>query len=248
MRMSRSPTLSEVIRLAIKQALAEMHVSLPGAIHKYDVAEQKADVRLLLKRPLLASDGTELESESLPLLMDVPIVFPRGGSGSGSGFMTYPLAAGDLVHVHFCDWSIDQWLDKRGQEVDPYDYRNHSLSDAVAYPGLYPRKLSLSDAHAENMVLGFDGGIQIHVKPGDEIHLGSENAADFVALAQKVFDEIDALRSTVNSHITAYNAHIHTTTATIGPSAVPGVIAPTTSTATAPAAVNSVAADKVKAD
>lgn len=247
-QQSRTPTLAEVIRLAIKGALGELRVSLPGAVQKYDVAEQKADIKLLLKRPLVASDGTELASESLPLLMDVPIVFPRGGQGSGDAFISWPLAKGDLVHVHFVDWSIDQWLDKRGEETDPLDYRAHSLSDAVAYPGLYPRKLSLQDAHGENLVIGWDGGVSIHVKPGGEIHLGSENASEFVALAQKTFDEIDALRSTVNSLITAYNAHIHTTTATVGPTPVPGVISPTTSTASPPAPVQSVAAQKVKAD
>ena len=242
---SRSPGLAELIRLAVKQNQGELHVSLPGEIKKYDVSEQKADVQLLLKRPLVAADGTELDAESLPLLMDVPVVFPRGGGF----FLSLPLAAGDLVHVIFVERSIDQWLDKNGEETDPLDYRMHSLSDAVAYPGLYPRKLSLADAHASNLVLGEDGGTQVHIEPSNgTIHLGSESAAEFVALAQKTFDEIDAVRSTLNSHITNYNAHIHTTTATIGPSAVPGVISPTTSSSTPPAAVQSVAADKVKAD
>ena len=244
---SRSPSLAEVIRLAIKSAQADIHVSLPGAIQTYDLAEQKADIQLLIKRRLVATDGTELAPESLPLLMDVPVIFPRGGSGSGSFFVSWPLEKGDLVHVHFVERSLDQWLDKQGQETDPLDYRMHSLSDAVAYPGLYPRKLALSDAHAENMVLGKDGGIQIHLKPGGEIHLGSENAADFVALAQKVVDEIDSLKTTVNNFITAHQApSSHTTTATVGPSAMPGII--TAAFGTTHGTVGSVAADKVKAD
>ena len=45
---SKSPGLSELIRIAIRQNQAELHVSLPGRIDSYDVAEQKADIQLLL--------------------------------------------------------------------------------------------------------------------------------------------------------------------------------------------------------
>ena len=240
---SKSPGLAELIRMAIKQNQAELHVSLPGRIEAYDASQQTADIQPLLQRVLVDEDGDELDPETLPIIHDVPIAFPRGGGC----FLSWPLAEGDLVQLFFIERSIDQYLGGDGEITKPLDYRMHNLSDAVAYPGCYPKNLALADAHAENAVWGIDGGLQIHVKSG-EIDIGSENAADFVALAQKVFDEIDALRTTVNSFVTNYNTHIHTTTATIGPSAVVGVISPTVAQASAPAAVGSVAADKVKAD
>jgi hypothetical protein len=241
---SKSPSLAELIRMAVRQNQAEMHVSLPGRIETYDAAEQKADIQPLLQRVLVAEDGTELDPETLPILHDVPVRFARGGGF----FQSFPLAEGDLVHLVFVERSMDQYLGGQGEVTRPLDFRMHNLSDAVAYPGLYPRGLSLSDAHAENAVWGKDGGGQIHIKPDGEVDIGSENAADFVALAQKVFDEIDALRTTVNSHITNYNSHIHTTTATVGPTAVPGVISPTVAVSSPPSPVSSVAADKTKAD
>lgn len=240
---SKSPGLAELIRMAIRQNQAELHVSLPGRVEAYDASQQIADIQPLLQRVLVDEDGTELPEETLPIIHDVPVAFPRGGGC----FLSWPLVEGDLVQLFFVERSMDQYMGGDGEITKPLDYRMHNLSDAVAYPGCYPRNLSLADAHAENAVWGIDGGTQIHVKNG-EIDLGSENAADFVALAQKVFDEIDALRSTVNTFVTTYNTHIHTTTATIGPSAVPGVIAPPAAQASAPAAVSSVAADKVKAD
>ena len=42
-------------------------------------------------------------------------------------------------------------------------------------------------------------------------------------------DKINALENALNSLIQSYNTHIHNTTATIGPTAVVGVITPTTS-------------------
>lgn len=228
--------------MAIRQQQSELHTSLPGRIDKYDVGEQKADIQLLLQRVLVDTDGTELPAETLPILHDVPIAFPRGGGF----FLSWPLAEGDLVHVVFVERSTDQYLGGDGKLTKPLDFRSHSLSDAVAYPGYYPRKLALADAHADNAVWGLDGGTQVHVKDG-EIDLGSENAADFVALSQKVFDEIDALKTTVNNFITAHKLPgAHTTTATVGPSAVLGII--TSTIGTSHGAVNSVAASVVKAD
>lgn len=241
---SRTPTLPELIRMAVSRMLMDVHVSLPGSVESYDAARQVADVQPLLRRTLVASDGTELDPETLPILMDVPIVFPRGGGG----FQSWPLVKGDLVHLVFIERSVDTWLQGDGTLTTPLDFRTHSLSDAVAYPGLYPAGRALSEAHAENLAWGFEGGAQVHVRPDGEVHLAANDAADYVALAQLVKDEITALRDTVNSLVTAYNAHIHVTTATIGASPTPGVIAPTTSTASPPAAVGDVAAEKVKAD
>lgn len=72
------------------------------------------------------------------------------------------------------------------------------------------------------------------------------SAADAVAVAGATKAELEALQATVDSLVTAYNAHIHVTTATIGGGGTPGVIAPTTSVATAPAAVGPLASPHVR--
>lgn len=235
---SRSPGLAELIRLAMKQNQAELHVSLPGRIDAYNAAEQKADIKPLLKRPLVASDGTILPSEELPILMDVPIVFPRGGAGTGDFFLSWPLAAGDLVHLIFNERSIDQYLDKRGEDTDPIDFRMHNLGDAVAYPGFYPRKLSLAEADPDNAVFGRDEGIQLHVTPGDTAEFRVAGLADVsVAIAEALQTFWD---STVKPKFDAFDAHIHTAPAGGGPTTVPSV------TVAFPTFDTSVISDKVK--
>ncbi len=68
---------------------------------------------------------------------------------------------------------------------------------------------------------------------------------------QSLVDKINAVESSINNHITVFNTHTHITTATIGPTAVVGVIAPTipgdnTNTITPSTTVNDLEDDKIK--
>ena len=247
-----SPSWSEVIRGAIHSVLSDVHVALPGKIESWDPATQKADVKPLLKRTFYTLERDRIVEE-LPIIPKVPILFQR----SESMFLSFPLKKGAHVQLVFNERSIDQFMAKQGNDTDPLDMRRFDLSDAAAYAGFYPDAKKLSDVHADNLVMGLDGGIQIHIKPSGEIHLGSENAAQFVALGQKTFDEINALRSAVDALTSKYNAHVVSVTvpalglldslgapvtgAAVGTSSAPG-------DASAPPSVNSVAASKVKAD
>jgi hypothetical protein len=66
----------------------------------------------------------------LPLLADVPLVFPSAG-----GFMiTFPIAQGDEVLVIFSSRCIDAWWQLGGIQV-PLEMRMHDLSDGFAIPG-----------------------------------------------------------------------------------------------------------------
>lgn len=59
-----------------------------------------------------------------------------------------------------------------------------------------------------------------------ELNGNDDNAVRFSELKAG----FDALKADLNSLITAYNSHIHITTATVGATPTPGVIAPTPST------------------
>jgi hypothetical protein len=79
--------------------------------------------------------------ESLPVITDVPVVFP----GAGDYSVTFPIAKGDTVLLIFAEGSLDQWLTKGG-EVDPQDDRRFSLTDAIAIPSLRHGPISGSAA------------------------------------------------------------------------------------------------------
>ena len=109
MGQTRSPDLAEVLRAAVFQGLADTHTAMPGRVEKYDSQRQKADVKPLLKRTVVNLDGTEL-SEELPVIPDVPVVFPR----AGGFFISLPIKKGDFVLLVFCERSIDNYTAGQG--------------------------------------------------------------------------------------------------------------------------------------
>jgi hypothetical protein len=172
-----TPTLSEVIAVAVGARLAEVNVAIPASVESYDRTTQKASVKPLIRAVRTDSDGTRV-AESRPVINDVPVVFP----GAGAYSITFPLAAGDTVLLVFSQASLDKWL-AAGGEVDPLDPRRFALSDAVAIPGLRPFSAPVEDTDATAMVL----------QSGGEIHAGGSSS-----LATKA--DIDALKTYIAMH------------------------------------------------
>jgi len=199
--------------------LADMRVSCPARVEKYDSAKQQVDVKPLLKESYTAEDGTDVV-EGLPVITNVPVVFPGGGGYR----ITFPIQAGDTVLLVFSDRSIDAWL-TNGGEAAPVDERRHVLTDAIAIPGLHAENAPWADAGESAVTLGSNNG-----------------ALDWVALATSTKNEITALRNTVNTLVTLFNAHVHVLTLTVGT----GTAAPSVSPAPAPSAVGEVKSATVK--
>lgn len=245
----RTPTLAEVIRAAMDHRLRQVHVALPGRVESYNAEEQRADVQPMIQELTPTRAGGEL-LESLPVIPSVPVAFPRGGGY----FLTFPIKAGDFVTLVFAERSIDTWVAGDGAEKNPDDFRTHDLSDAIAIPGFYPFGQSVGESAIDaDLVMGKDGGSTIHIKDNGEIHLAAENADQFVALAQKVLDELNQVKADLDAVKTTFDSHMHITTATVGlapPVGSIGVIGPASaagSVITTPHTPQSVAAEKVKA-
>lgn len=177
--MSRSPSFAEMLTSIFKAELAEVRVCLPGKITAVSGDGGRVSVQPQLKDRFLESNGT-LEEVSLPVIQNVPVQWPRAGNAA----LTFPLEAGHFVTLFFSDKDMTKWL-LNGTETSPDNNRNHHLSDAIAVPGLYPFGEPFTAYSDSNIVLGFDNGKQVHVKPS-EVSLGSETPSDFVALASKV--------------------------------------------------------------
>lgn len=94
--------------------------------------------------------------------------------------------------------------------------------NALAEVGGYRTFSTDSNGEVKSVVyLRSDGSIEIN---------GTD---DNLVRYAKLKEGFDALKADFNSLVTAYNSHIHITTATVGPTPTPGAIAPTTSTGTA---------------
>ena len=130
--MSAEPTLVEIFRLAIESRLLDLHVALPCRVEVYNPALQTADVLPMVRRAISDSSGNT-QHEELPILPNVPVLFPRGGPFS----ITWDLAVGDTVLVVFASSAIGKWRES-GDIANPGDLRRHDLSHGIAIPGVAP--------------------------------------------------------------------------------------------------------------
>ena len=90
----------------------------------------------VLKRVLPNLDG-ELVSEQLPVLSDVPVLFPR----AGGFFISFPIQPGDFVQLVFNEVSIDDWM--AGASSTIVSGERFNLQGAVSFQACIPN-LSLS--------------------------------------------------------------------------------------------------------
>lgn len=169
--MPIEPTEAEVIRKAIDARLLDVHTAMPGVVEKYDSARQVADIRLVVKHAYDTADGVALEE--LPVLPEVPIVWPRTALAS----MHMPLAAGDGVLVVFTEADDHGWRKNAQAPGAPGDLQRHGLSYGYAIPGCSPEasRIPATDVSGTDVVLNVTGG---------SIRMGGPTA-DFVALASK---------------------------------------------------------------
>ncbi|HBV2600619.1 TPA: translation initiation factor IF-2 [Klebsiella pneumoniae] len=109
--------------------MSAMRVSIPGIIQSFDPEAVTAVIQPAIKGVEHDASGAEV-SVNLPLLVDVPVIFPRGGGCT----LTFPVKEGDECLVIFADRCIDFWWQSGGIQ-EPVDERMHDLSDAFCIVG-----------------------------------------------------------------------------------------------------------------
>lgn len=115
-----------------------LRVAMPGIVHSYNAEKQTCTVQPAIRETLRDDQGM-VSQVALPLLLDVPVVFPRAGSWA----ITLPVQKGDECLVIFADACIDAWWQSGGVQ-NPAELRRHDLSDAIAIlgPTSQPKKLA----------------------------------------------------------------------------------------------------------
>lgn len=140
--MTGGVTLEDIVNEGVNSRLKDLHTCLPGIVQKFNISDQTAEVQPAIKRMLRTEENDKeiLVPRALPVLINVPVIFPMGG-----GFtLTFPVNPGDECLLMFCERSIDLWLNQGGVQ-NPSARRFHSLSDAFAIMGLHSRPKSISN-------------------------------------------------------------------------------------------------------
>jgi hypothetical protein len=190
--MNQIPTLTQVLNQAINNRLLDLHTALIARVESYDPAKHQVSVSPVLKRAIATLNGDVVE-EQLPIISEVPVLFPR----AGGFFISFPIQVGDFVQLVFNESSIDTWVTETSSMIGSGE--RFTLQGAVAIPGVYPEAKALVSAHKTNFVAGKDDGVQLHID-GDKIKLGSDKASEALAIASKVEQELEKIQSAFNSH------------------------------------------------
>lgn len=159
--------LQDVIYAAIDARLIDVNTALPGIVVSFNPADNTAVVQPAMR--LEYADGSVVD---LPQIFDVPVCFPRAGERS----LTFTLEPGHYVSLHFEQRSIEQFMVSGGVK-DPRDPRKHALSDAICYPGFYPKSQPadvpaaglLLRSKLARLLLSDDGRFRIEATGGDEL-------------------------------------------------------------------------------
>lgn len=126
---TRSGALAQVLASERGTLNEQLRVAMPGIIQSFDPDAVTAVVQPAIRYIERDNDGNK-STKDYPLLVDVPVVFPRGGGCT----LTFPVKAGDECLVIFADRCIDFWWQSGGIQ-EPVDGRMHDLSDAFCIVG-----------------------------------------------------------------------------------------------------------------
>jgi len=171
--------LEEGVRSAIEDYLADMWKALPCQVTSVNLEAQTLEAQPLIQAKVKQDDGTVLDV-TLPLVVDCPIVWPRGGGYA----LTFPVAIGDEVLIIFSDRCIDQWW-QSGEVSTQIDLRMHDLSDgfAILAPTSQPNKLSDVSAtsvqlrnNAKNCLIEITNGGDINITATGSVNINAEEA------------------------------------------------------------------------
>lgn len=157
--MTSPNTLTDAIRNAVLYQLMNVHIAFPAKVIKYDYTVKKAQLQPMIDKKF--TDGTV---QPMPILNDVPVIFPVAGGAS----LTFPVNEGDTCLVVCCERCIDTWVET-GQQAPPPDPRKWDLSDAVAIVGLTPFNVENPATNNTDVLLTYKGSKIIIRENGDVV-------------------------------------------------------------------------------
>lgn len=147
LRDERTNSFEAAVLGAFDGLQSRLWTALPGLVESVDLGKQTLVVQPAIQAQIMNPNNT-WTWVTLPLLLDVPIVFPTGG-----GFtLTFPVVVGDECLVIFSSRCIDAWWQSGGIQVQA-ELRMHDLSDgfAIVGPRSQPRKLANVSANSTQL-------------------------------------------------------------------------------------------------
>lgn len=165
--------VEEAIRLNLDGRQSTIWTAMPCIVQSVDFDAMTCEAQPAIQGTVEDENGV-LQSVNLPLLVDVPIVFPSAG-----GFLiTLPLSQGDEVLVVMASRCIDAWWQSGGIQR-PMEARMHDLSDGFAIPGPRSQPNTVGGISATGAQIRNDAGTTyIEISGNGKIKLVSPSEID----------------------------------------------------------------------
>ncbi len=148
MKMNETEIGESIRALMINFLAGTVHTAMPGKVVAYNSSKRTADVKPLIKKS--NTDGSQTE---YPVLPDVPVAV----YGTAGAAVVLPIADGDFVLLVFSERAIDRVM-KNGKINNTSQNRIFHLSDAVAFPGIFPRTASIKSTADDDITIYNKGG------------------------------------------------------------------------------------------
>jgi hypothetical protein len=158
----------ESLRLALENMQSNLWTCLPAIIERVDLEKQTIEAQPTIQGQITDEEG-KISYVNMPLLVDVPICFPKGGGYA----ITFPLEIGDEVLVVFSSRCIDGWWQNGGITSAP-EFRMHDLSDGFAILAPTSQPLKLSSVSSNSFVIRDNEGTKKIEISGSKIYIKSD--------------------------------------------------------------------------
>lgn len=184
---------AKVYENILSEAGFRIRCCIPCIVQSYNSENNTVECQPAIRERIIKSDNTT-EYVNLPLLINVPVVFPYTGHCG----IKFPIQKNDEVLVIFSDLSIDNFWEK-GSVQNPIEARRHDLSDGIAIPC----SLSLPKQGLTPTTMIELSGSNIAFKAGNT----QTNIISLVNKINALEAKLELLEGIVNTHTTQINTN-----------------------------------------
>lgn len=172
----RAGGFEEAVRTALDSFRSSTWSAMPAIITRVDLERMVVNAQVSIRDWHFDALGP-LPFVEIPELLDLPIVFPRGGGVA----LTFPVKPGDETLVVFANRCIDAWWQMGGVQ-NPIELRPNELSDGFAFMGVSSIPRVLADISTNSAQLRTTSGTTfVEVTEGGGLNLRATGDISIVA-------------------------------------------------------------------
>jgi len=177
--MAREVSLEESFKNVFWNQMNGIYTSMPCVVVNVynDFREQLVDVQ-----PSLNEFRLDKTSKERPPILGVPVIMPATSTSA----ITMPIQTGDTVWCSFSMRALEIWQESDGKPSTPDNHAKYHPKDAVAFVGLFPRRLAINNPDNRTLPhstkdlvvahnIGTSNEVEIRFKPNGDLIINAPN-------------------------------------------------------------------------